>query len=122
MKITLSYQPHSTILTVHGDITASNVQELCNQFKTLDCSKHLIIDMSYMTQLDSCGLGAFMVLAQGFGHQKRIVRLIKISGQPEQLLRVLGLYNYFCKRSAWCATCAAVSTIFGNNKHVYATT
>ncbi|HIF9311295.1 TPA: STAS domain-containing protein [Photobacterium damselae] len=81
----------STIHSLTDDFDAQSARQLETMFSTLSlCDSHeLILDMTQVTFIDSCGVGAIVFLYKRLKARQRNLKLLNVNGQVRELLLML---------------------------------
>lgn len=82
-----------TILVVQCDsLSADTVQGLQPEWEELLKLEHnVVLDLRQVDFIDSSGVGLIVFLLKRLQVQHRELKLVRVSGQPAQLLKTLGL-------------------------------
>ncbi|HIF9437841.1 TPA: STAS domain-containing protein [Photobacterium damselae] len=81
----------STIHSLTKDFDAQSARQLEMAFSELSlCDSHeLILDMTQVTFIDSCGVGAIVFLYKRLKARQRNLKLLNVNGQVRELLLML---------------------------------
>ncbi len=78
-------------LTLENEFDAHAAKELEDVLETLSNTdrQDVIIDLTSVSFIDSCGIGAIVFLYKRLKSRNRTLRLLNVNGQPRQLLGML---------------------------------
>ncbi|WP_232323322.1 STAS domain-containing protein [Photobacterium sp. J15] len=78
-------------LTLQDEFDAHIARQMEPQFETLSKTEddELIIDMTQVQFIDSCGIGAIVFLYKRLKSRGKKLRLLNVNGQPRQLMTML---------------------------------
>lgn len=78
-------------LALQDEFDAQRARELESEFDTLSQTDRmeLVIDMTKVQFIDSCGIGAIVFLYKRLKSRGRRLRLLNVNGQPRELMQML---------------------------------
>lgn len=78
-------------LSLHDEFDAYIVKQMEPDFESLSQTEEgeLIIDMTKVQFIDSCGIGAIVFLYKRLKSRDKTLRLLNVNGQPRQLMQML---------------------------------
>ncbi|PSU33103.1 STAS domain-containing protein [Photobacterium lutimaris] len=78
-------------LTLQNEFDAHLARQMEPEFETLSQTDNdeLIIDMTEVQFIDSCGIGAIVFLYKRLKSRGKTLRLLNVNGQPRQLMKML---------------------------------
>ncbi|GAA05152.1 STAS domain-containing protein [Photobacterium leiognathi] len=78
-------------LALHDEFDAQRAKELEKEFDILSQTERmeLVIDMTKVQFIDSCGIGAIVFLYKRLKSRGRRLRLLNVNGQPRELMQML---------------------------------
>ncbi|EAS62328.1 anti-sigma factor antagonist [Photobacterium angustum] len=78
-------------LALQDEFDAQRARELESEFDTLSQTERmeLVIDMTKVQFIDSCGIGAIVFLYKRLKSRGRRLRLLNVNGQPRELMQML---------------------------------
>ncbi|OLZ69600.1 hypothetical protein AVW11_09955 [Streptomyces amritsarensis] len=88
LDLGVAVSPGRTVLTVGGELDMDTAPHLTEAFDLLDLHQRLILDLSGVTFIDSCGLNTLLTLR----HRVSLTGgSLELGGLPDQALRLLDL-------------------------------
>ncbi|PQJ68022.1 MULTISPECIES: STAS domain-containing protein [Photobacterium] len=78
-------------LALQDEFDAQRARELESEFDVLSQTERmeLVIDMTQVQFIDSCGIGAIVFLYKRLKSRGRRLRLLNVNGQPRELMQML---------------------------------
>ncbi|MCG3866017.1 MULTISPECIES: STAS domain-containing protein [unclassified Photobacterium] len=78
-------------LALQDEFDAQKARELESEFDVLSQTERmeLVIDMTQVQFIDSCGIGAIVFLYKRLKSRGRRLRLLNVNGQPRELMQML---------------------------------
>ena len=78
-------------LALQDEFDAQRARELEGEFDVLSQTERmeLVIDMTQVQFIDSCGIGAIVFLYKRLKSRGRRLRLLNVNGQPRELMQML---------------------------------
>ncbi|KPA53816.1 STAS domain-containing protein [Photobacterium lucens] len=78
-------------ITLQDEFDAQRAKELEKEFDALSQTERmeLVIDMTKVQFIDSCGIGAIVFLYKRLKSRGRRLRLLNVNGQPRELMQML---------------------------------
>ncbi|EAR53585.1 hypothetical anti-anti-sigma regulatory factor [Photobacterium sp. SKA34] len=78
-------------LALQDEFDAQRARELESEFDVLSQTERmeLVIDMTKVQFIDSCGIGAIVFLYKRLKSRGRRLRLLNVNGQPRELMQML---------------------------------
>jgi len=78
-------------LSLHDEFDAHIARKLEPEFESLSQTEQeeLVIDMTQVQFIDSCGIGAIVFLYKRLKSRGKKLRLLNVNGQPRQLMQML---------------------------------
>ncbi|WP_305403092.1 STAS domain-containing protein [Photobacterium leiognathi] len=78
-------------LALQDEFDAQRAKELEKEFDILSQTERmeLVIDMTKVQFIDSCGIGAIVFLYKRLKSRGRRLRLLNVNGQPRELMQML---------------------------------
>lgn len=78
-------------LTLANEFDAYAAKQLEAYFETLSQTEQteVILDLTQVSFIDSCGIGAIVFLYKRLRSRGRTLRLLNVNGQPRQLMNML---------------------------------
>ncbi|KJF92411.1 anti-anti-sigma factor [Photobacterium angustum] len=78
-------------LALQDEFDAQRARELESEFDALSQTERmeLVIDMTQVQFIDSCGIGAIVFLYKRLKSRGRRLRLLNVNGQPRELMQML---------------------------------
>ncbi len=96
LKIDTTTSDDSTVVSLSGRLTAEATAKLKDEVKSLfPRSKRLVLDLSALSFMDSSGLGAVVSIYISARHAGCELRLINLSKQVRELLRLTRVLSLF---------------------------
>lgn len=79
------------VIELNKKFNADTVNDVRSHFDRLirDCAGDVLVDMSYVKELDSSGVGALVFLYKRLKIENRQLALLGVSGKPNELLTML---------------------------------
>lgn len=79
------------------ELGASNSKEFRQEIRAAlrDGKRHIELDLSHTSYLDSCGIGALLALHKSVTHRKGVIRLLNPSPPVQQLLELTRMDQLF---------------------------
>ena len=87
------------IVSLNGDINIFNGEAVMEKLKSLVTTgyDHIMLDCEKLASIDDMGAGVFVCLDALLKVEESSLALLKIQGQPKELLDDLGFVNSTCK-------------------------
>ncbi|WEM42564.1 STAS domain-containing protein [Photobacterium sp. DA100] len=78
-------------LTLQNEFDAHLARQMEPDFEALSQtdSDEMVIDMTQVQFIDSCGIGAIVFLYKRLKSRGKTLRLLNVNGQPRQLMKML---------------------------------
>lgn len=78
-------------LPIHDEFDAHFARQMEPEFESLSQTEEseLILDLTQVQFIDSCGIGAIVFLYKRLKSRDKKLRLLNVNGQPRQLMQML---------------------------------
>ena len=96
MELNFNFDNPVTIVTVSGNLDASNAETLKTQFQEhISRSKNYIFDLEGMDYVDSTGLGALVACLKYTVEREGSVKIANLQKKPKMLFEITRGYKIF---------------------------
>ena len=91
MELNAWHGQHCDVVSLGNSLIADTVPEITIELDRLiqDSHEDILIDMSHVEELDSCGIGVLVYLYRRLKLEKRELIVLGLHGRPDELIRML---------------------------------